>query len=155
MQADEIRGLNEADLAQRLAELERERFNLRFKSGTQPLEDPLRLRHLRKDIARVRTVQQERALGVDRPVKAESDAAPTRKAARKAAAKKAPAKSAAKKATAKKAAAKQTTAKKTTAKKTSAKPAASGEAGKKKSASKATAAKKTATKRAAGGRGDR
>lgn len=151
MQADEIRGLSEADLAQRLAELERERFNLRFKSGTQPLEDPLRLRHLRKDIARVRTVQQERALGVDRPVKAEADAAPTKKAARKAAAKKAPAKSAAKKTTAKKA-----TAKKTTAKKASAKPAAPGEAGgKKKSASKATAAKKTATKRAAGGRGDR
>jgi large subunit ribosomal protein L29 len=151
MQADEIRGLSETDLAQRLAELERERFNLRFKSGTQPLEDPLRLRHLRKDIARVRTVQQERALGVDRPVKAEADAAPTKKAARTAAAKKAPAKSAAKKTTAKKAA-----AKKTTAKKASAKPAAPGEAGgKKKSASKATAAKKTATKRAAGGRGDR
>jgi large subunit ribosomal protein L29 len=144
MQADEIRGLSEADLAQRLAELERERFNLRFKSGTQSLEDPLRLRHLRKDIARVRTVQQERALGVDRPVKAEADAATKKPAARKA-----PAKGAAKKTTAKK-----TTAKKTTAKKASAKPA-SGEAGAKKSASKATAAKKTATKRAAGGRGDR
>ncbi|MEW6690824.1 MAG: 50S ribosomal protein L29, partial [Pseudomonadota bacterium] len=79
MQADDIRGLSEADLAQRLAELERERFNLRFKSGTQPLEDPLRLRHLRKDIARVRTVQQERALGVERTVKTE--AAPAKKTA--------------------------------------------------------------------------
>ena len=142
MQADEIRGLSEADLAQRLAELERERFNLRFKSGTQPLEDPLRLRHLRKDIARVRTVQQERALGVERTVKA--DAAPTKKRAAKSAT--------AKTATAKKAAAKGT-AKKTAAKQTSAKSA--GEAGGKQSASKATAAKKTATKRAAGGRGDR
>ena len=142
MQADDIRGLNEADLAQRLAELERERFNLRFKSGTQPLEDPLRLRHLRKDIARVRTVQQERALGLDRQVKAE--AAPAKRAGAK--------KSAAKKSTAKKAAAKGTT--KTAAKKTTA-PRASGEAGGKQSASKATAAKKTATKRAAGGRGDR
>ena len=148
MQADEIRGLSEADLAQRLAELERERFNLRFKSGTQPLEDPLRLRHLRKDIARVRTVQQERALGVDRPVKAEAEATTST-------AKKAPAKGAAKKTTAKKTAAKKGAAKKTTAKKASAKPAAPGEAGGKKSASKATAAKKTATKRAAGGRGDR
>jgi ribosomal protein L29 len=149
MQADDIRGLNEADLAQRLAELERERFNLRFKSGTQPLEDPLRLRHLRKDIARVKTVQHERALGVDRPVKAESDAAPSKKTARKAAAKKTGTKTAAKKAPAKAA------AKKTTAKKAAAKSAAPGEAGGKKSASKATAAKKTATKRAAGGRGDR
>jgi len=139
MQADDIRGLNEADLAQRLAELQRERFNLRFKSGTQPLEDPLRLRHLRKDIARVRTIQKERALGLDRTAKAE--AAPVKKAAaKKTAAKKAPAKGA---------------AKNTTAKKAAAKSAAPGEAGGKKSASKATAAKKTATKRAAGGRGDR
>ena len=60
MQADDIRGLSEADLTQRLAELQRERFNLRFKSGTQPLEDPLRLRHLRKDIARVKTVLREK-----------------------------------------------------------------------------------------------
>ncbi len=147
MQADDIRALSEAELAQRLAELERERFNLRFKSGTQPLEDPLRLRHLRKDIARGKTVQHARALGVDRPAKAETDAKPAKKAAaKKTAAKRAPAKGAAKK----------TTAKKTTAKKATAKPAAPGEAGgKKKSASKATAAKKTATKRAAGGRGDR
>ena len=138
MQADDIRGLSEADLAQRLSELQRERFNLRFKSGTQPLEDPLRLRHLRKDIARVRTIQKERALGLDRTAKAEPATA-TKGAAKKTAAKKAPAKSAAKKTTAKKAAAK----------------AAPGEAGGKTSASKATAAKKTATKRAAGGRGDR
>lgn len=141
MQADDIRGMSEADLAQRLAELQRERFNLRFKSGTQPLEDPLRLRHLRKDIARVKTVQHERELGVDRPVKAEAETAkPARKAAAKKTAAKAPAKGA---------------AKKTTARKASAKSAAPGEAGGKKSASKATAAKKTATKRAAGGRGDR
>ena len=143
MQADEIRGLSEADLAQRLAELERERFNLRFKSGTQPLEDPLRLRHLRKDIARVKTVQHARALGVDRPAKAEATTKPKT----------------AKKATAKKTAAKKTAAKgavkKTTAKKAPTKSAAPGDAGSKKSASKATAAKKTATKRAAGGRGDR
>ena len=149
MQADDIRGLSDADLTQRLAELQRERFNLRFKSGTQPLEDPLRLRHLRKDIARVRTVQHERALGVERPVKAAADAAPSKKTARKAAAKKTATKTAAKKAPAKAA------AKKTTAKKAPAKSAAPGEAGGKKSASKATAAKKTATKRAAGGRGDR
>ena len=144
MQADDIRALGEAELAQRLAELERERFNLRFKSGTQPLEDPLRLRHLRKDIARVKTVQHARALGVDRPAKAEATTKPKT----------------AKKATAKKTAAKKTAAKgavkKTTAKKAPTKSAAPGEAGgKKKSASKATAAKKTATKRAAGGRGDR
>ena len=142
MQADEIRGLTESDLTQRLAELERERFNLRFKSGTQPLEDPLRLRHLRKDIARVKTVLHERTLGMDRPAKAEAAGTTKKTGARKPAAKTAPAK---------KAAAKKTTAKKTA----SGTKSASASAGGKQSASKATAAKKTATKRAAGGRGDR
>ena len=62
MKASEIRDLNDADLAARIVELEREQFNLRFASATTPLEDPLRLRTLRKDIARLRTVQRERAL---------------------------------------------------------------------------------------------
>jgi large subunit ribosomal protein L29 len=71
MQADEMRGMSDDELGSRVAELERERFNLRFKSGTQPLEDPLRLRAIRKDLARLKTIQRERALGVTRPVKAE------------------------------------------------------------------------------------
>ena len=71
MQADEMRGMSDDELGSRVAELERERFNLRFKSGTQPLEDPLRLRAIRKDLARLKTIQRERALGVMRPVKAE------------------------------------------------------------------------------------
>ena len=71
MQADEMRGMSDDDLVSRVAELERERFNLRFKSDTQPLEDPLRLRAIRKDLARLKTIQRERALGVTRPVKAE------------------------------------------------------------------------------------
>lgn len=66
MRAEEIRGLSDADLAARMAELERERFNLRFKSGSQPLEDPLRLRTLRHELARLKTIQHERALGIDR-----------------------------------------------------------------------------------------
>ena len=71
MQADDMRGMSDDELGSRVAELERERFNLRFKSGTQPLEDPLRLRAIRKDLARLKTIQRERALGVTGPVKAE------------------------------------------------------------------------------------
>src|SRR5687768_6755188 len=108
MRADDIRGMSEQDAATRLAELERERFNLRFKSGTQPLEDPLRLRALRKDIARLKTIVHERALGLDRQPKADAATrAPAKRgAAKKGAVKKtaatktaakAPAKSAAKK----------------------------------------------------------
>lgn len=60
--AHEIRELAEGDIRARLAELEEERFRLRFRGATQPLEDPLRLRVLRKDIARLNTVLRERAL---------------------------------------------------------------------------------------------
>ncbi|HEX6314113.1 MAG TPA: 50S ribosomal protein L29 [Gemmatimonadaceae bacterium] len=60
MTADEIRELTDEDIRSRLAELEEERFRLRFRGATQPLEDPLRLRNLRKDIARLNTVLRER-----------------------------------------------------------------------------------------------
>jgi large subunit ribosomal protein L29 len=50
------------DIAARIEELERERFNLRFRSATEPLSDPLRLRWIRKDIARLKTILRERQL---------------------------------------------------------------------------------------------
>lgn len=62
MAADEVRELSDADIRARIQELELERFNLRFRGATQPLEDPLRLRVVRKDIARLNTVLRERAL---------------------------------------------------------------------------------------------
>ena len=62
MRADEIREMTDADIHARIAELEEERFRLRFRSATEPLEDPLRLRSLRRDIARLKTVLRERAL---------------------------------------------------------------------------------------------
>ena len=66
MQADEIRELTDSDVRARIAELEEERFRLQFRSATEPLESPLRLRALRRDIARLKTVLQERALAGDR-----------------------------------------------------------------------------------------
>jgi large subunit ribosomal protein L29 len=62
MRADEIREMTVADIHARIDELEEERFRLRFRSATEPLEDPLRLRSLRRDIARLKTVLRERAL---------------------------------------------------------------------------------------------
>ena len=61
MKASEIRELNDADLTARMAELEEERFRLRFRGATEQLEDPLRQRGIRRDIARLKTVQRERA----------------------------------------------------------------------------------------------
>ncbi len=63
MQATEIRELNEQELEARIAELQEERFRLRLRAATQPLEQPHRLRDLRKDIARMKTVLTERQKG--------------------------------------------------------------------------------------------
>jgi large subunit ribosomal protein L29 len=62
MRANEIRELSVEDIAARIAELEEERFRLNFRSATEPLEDPLRLRWIRKDIARLKTILREREL---------------------------------------------------------------------------------------------
>ena len=62
MRADDIRELSVEDMKARIAELEEERFRLNFRSATEPLEDPLRLRWIRKDIARLKTILREREL---------------------------------------------------------------------------------------------
>lgn len=66
MKAEEIRGLAEDEIVARIAELEEERFRLRFRSATEALEEPLRLRSIRRDIARLKTVQRERKLASGR-----------------------------------------------------------------------------------------
>ena len=48
-------------LATRLSELKREQFNLRFQAATNQLEKPSRVREVRRTIARIRTLQAERA----------------------------------------------------------------------------------------------
>ena len=48
-------------LATQLSELKREAFNLRFQSATNQLEKPSRVREVRRTIARIRTLQNQRA----------------------------------------------------------------------------------------------
>jgi large subunit ribosomal protein L29 len=60
MLARDIRDLTETEITTRIKELEEERFRLRFRSATETLEDPLRLRVIRKDIARLHTVLREK-----------------------------------------------------------------------------------------------
>ena len=64
MLAKDIREMSEADINARIAELERERFNLRLASGTRTLDDPLRLRVIRRDVARLNTVLREKIIGI-------------------------------------------------------------------------------------------
>ncbi|WRS27479.1 50S ribosomal protein L29 [Oscillospiraceae bacterium MB08-C2-2] len=63
MKATEIRELSEAELGQKLSDLKAELFNLRFQHAINQLENPMRLKTVRKDIARVKTIIKQRELG--------------------------------------------------------------------------------------------
>jgi large subunit ribosomal protein L29 len=58
MKAEEIRELSVDELRTRLDELTKERFNLRFRSATESIDNPMRFRSLRRDIARLKTIQR-------------------------------------------------------------------------------------------------
>ncbi len=62
--AAELRGESREDLNKKVVELKEELFTLRFQSATGQLESHGRLRAVRKDIARIYTVLQERSLGI-------------------------------------------------------------------------------------------
>jgi large subunit ribosomal protein L29 len=61
MNATEIRELSDDELRAKLVELRAERFNLRFRSATEAIENPMRFRAIRRDIARLETVLRQRA----------------------------------------------------------------------------------------------
>jgi large subunit ribosomal protein L29 len=58
---DDLRNNTDDQLTDRLAELKREAFNLRFQAATNQIEKPSRVREVRRDIARIKTLQTERA----------------------------------------------------------------------------------------------
>jgi large subunit ribosomal protein L29 len=60
MKASELRELSLEELGHKLADLTQELFNLRFQRATDQLENPMRLRHARRDIARIKTVLREK-----------------------------------------------------------------------------------------------
>jgi len=62
MKAAELRDLSDEELRGRLRELQEELFNLRFQLATGQIENVSRIRTVRRDIARLKTVQQQRAL---------------------------------------------------------------------------------------------
>ena len=61
MKANEIRELSVDELRTRLEELVKERFNLRFRSATESIDNPMRFRTIRRDIARLQTILREKA----------------------------------------------------------------------------------------------
>ena len=54
-------GQTDDQLNTQLSELKREQFNLRFQAATGQLEKPSRVREVRKDIARIKTLQAQRS----------------------------------------------------------------------------------------------
>ena len=59
--AEDMRAKSDDQLTADLAELKREAFNLRFQAATNQLERPARIKEVRRDIARIQTLQGERA----------------------------------------------------------------------------------------------
>lgn len=62
MKVTELRELGDAELDEKLDECKQELFELRFALATGQLDNPARLKQLRRDIARVLTVQRQRDL---------------------------------------------------------------------------------------------
>lgn len=59
MKANEIKKLSAAELEAKLLELKDELFNLRFQQTINQLENPMRISAVKKDIARIKTVQRD------------------------------------------------------------------------------------------------
>jgi large subunit ribosomal protein L29 len=60
--AKELRALDQEELNKKLAQAKEELFNLRFQMSTAQLDNPKRVRQVRRDIARIETIRTEREL---------------------------------------------------------------------------------------------
>ena len=65
MKIKNIRDIADAELNQKLAELKIELFNLRFQHATNQLDNPMRMKEVKKTIAQIKTVLKERELGIN------------------------------------------------------------------------------------------
>lgn len=66
MKAKDLRKLSDEGLQNKLADLKEELFNLRFQLATGQLENTVKVKDVRKDIARVKTLMHERVLHIKR-----------------------------------------------------------------------------------------
>ena len=97
MKTKELRESTVDELKARKREMSQEALNLRIQQQSGQLENPSRLKHLRKDVARIETVISERRVGIIvTPTAQKKVTAVTKSAVKKASAKKATAKKAAK-----------------------------------------------------------
>ena len=62
MELNKMREMTDAELAAELEKMQKELFNLRFQHVTGQLENPVQMREVRKNIARVKTIMREKEL---------------------------------------------------------------------------------------------
>ena len=62
MKASEMRNLSNAELQKRLKDLKAELFNLRFQLAINQIENPMRIKAVKKDIARINTILRKNKL---------------------------------------------------------------------------------------------
>ena len=65
MKASELVYLSETELDTKLAELKQELFNLRFQLAVNQLDNPTRIKAVKKDIARIKTIQRQREIAAN------------------------------------------------------------------------------------------
>ena len=63
MRAREMQQMTDEELESTLAEISEERFRLRFRGATEAIENPIRFRAIRRDIARLQTILRARRRG--------------------------------------------------------------------------------------------
>ena len=66
MRAEEIREMGDVEIAQSIEELTGELFNLRLGAAYEELENPARIRQVRREIARLKTITRERGIAAAR-----------------------------------------------------------------------------------------
>ncbi len=76
----DVRALSADQVNDEILKLKKEQFNLRFQRATGQLENTSRFRQIRRDIARLQTVDRERALGIEAPVARAKAEKPTKAA---------------------------------------------------------------------------
>ncbi len=74
MKAEEVRNLSEKEREEKIVDFSQEIFNLRFQLATGKIENPSRLRDLRRDIARLKTIQRENRASKENSTEQESKA---------------------------------------------------------------------------------
>ena len=73
MKAQEIRDLSEKERQEKVTDLGQEIFNLRFQLATGKIENPSRLKSLRRDVAKIKTIQREAKDDSPQPAKEVSE----------------------------------------------------------------------------------